>query len=370
MMKIILLAPSLESGGAERQLVVLANALAHRGHDVAVALFRVQGVLLEELEPTVSVLDLKKQGRTDLFGVLFRLRNVVKREDPDVLYSFLGVPNLATLIVKLLGPRIPVVWSIRASDMDLGQYDWLSRACSTLEAWLSRFADCIVANSKAGQQHSLMQGFHAKAMSVVFNGIDTGRFKPDDPSGISLRQQLCPKQERILVGIVARLDPMKDHRTFLQSARQAISGNPNLCFVCVGDGPLATELKQMAENLGLSEAVVWAGAHRDMPAIYNALDILCLSSSFGEGFPNVLGEAMSCGVPCITTDVGDAAHIVGDTGLVVPKKNPEAMAKAMLEMAERVRRDDASGTRTRIEKYFYLERMVIETERILREVLR
>ena len=285
----------------------------------------------------------------------------------SVIYSFLGVPNLATVLLKVLGVRVSIVWSVRASDVDLSQYGWLSRACCSLEARLSRFADHIVVNSNAGRRHSIGQGFSDKAMSVVFNGIDTDRFRPNRASGSWLREQWCSGQGGVLVGIVARLDPMKDHQTFLRAAKLALHQNPDLRFVCIGDGPLGDQLKELGDQLGLSGNIIWAGAHSDMPAVYNALDILCLSS-ITEGFPNVLGEAMSCGVPCVTTDVGDAAHEVGDTGLVVPKSDSEAMAKAMLKMAKLVRSGNSSDTRMRIEKHFSLERMVVDTERILREV--
>jgi glycosyltransferase involved in cell wall biosynthesis len=366
-MRLLLLAPSLETGGAERQLVVLANGLGQRGHHVAVGLFNARGALLEHLNSDVSVLDLGKKGRSDFFWFLFRLRQALRQERPDVIYSFLGVPNLSTLFLKILGPSLPTIWGVRASDMDMSRYDWLARICCVLEARLSRFADRIVVNSNAGKQHAVKRGVPAAAMSVVYNGIDTERLRPDKASGFSLRRQWCPTHGALLVGIVARLDPMKDHQTFLRAAKLALQKNLDLHFVCIGDGPLGDQLKEFGERIGLSRNLTWAGFRPDMPAVYNALDMLCLSS-ITEGFPNVLGEAMSCSVPCITTDVGDAAHEIGDTGLVVPKGNPEAMAKAILKMAERVRNGDAPDPRSRIKGLFSLERMVVETERILFEV--
>ena len=368
-LKIVLLAPSLDVGGAERQLISLANGLARRGHDVHVALFRKQGPLLNDLSEHVATHDLKKKGRSDFFGFMLRLRQLVRDIGPDVVYSFLGVPNLATILLKMTGTRTPMVWSVRASDVDLSQYGRLSRICCGLEARLSRFADHIVVNSDAGRAYSIGQGFSPKVMSVVFNGVDTERFRPDRERGLELRREWTTGLEQVLIGLVARLDPMKDHRTFLHAAKQASQENSHLRFVCVGEGPLGGQLKALSGQLGLSGNLVWAGARSDMPSVYNALDMLCLSS-ITEGFPNVLGEAMSCGVPCVTTDVGDAAHEVGDTGLVVPKRDPEALAQAIVAMAGHVQDGTALETRTRIEERFSLERMVVETERILRGALR
>lgn len=366
-LKIVLLAPSLEVGGAERQLVSLANGLEKRGHEIQIVLFKKQGALLEDVSDTIRIHDLKKKGRADLLGFVLRLRQFVQDVRPDVIYSFLGVPNLATALLKMSGLRVPVVWSLRASDVDLSQYDWLSRVCCLLEAKLSAFANHIVVNSNAGWDHFINQGFSNKVMSVVFNGIDTDRFAPTKSIGALARRKWCFAQDGILVGIVGRLDPMKDHQTFLRAAKIALQKKTDLRFVCIGEGPLEYQLQDSSHRMGLSDNLVWAGVQSDMLAVYNALDILCLSST-SEGFPNVLGEAMSCGVPCVTTDVGDAALEVGDSGIVVPKKNPEALAKAILEMAKRVRRGDVSDTRTRIEKLFSLERMVIDTERILLKV--
>ncbi|CCH49925.1 glycosyltransferase [Pseudodesulfovibrio piezophilus] len=367
-LKIMLLAPSLDVGGAERQLSFLANGLSQRGHDVHVALFYKQGALLADLAKGVCTHDLKKQGRLDLFGFIWRFRRLVQCKRPDIIYSFLGVPNLTSVFLKMTGIRVPIVWSVRASDVDLSQYGILSRLCYALESKLSKFADHIIVNSSAGQKYSMAQGYSGKKMSVIFNGIETDLFKPDKAGAALLRQQWSLQRDDILIGIVARLDPMKNHETFLEAAKLVLVENPKIRFACIGDGPQYKQLKALSERLGLSENLIWVGARSDMPNIYNALDILCLSS-VTEGFPNALGEAMSCSVPCITTDVGDAAYEVGETGIVVPKLNPEAMAMAMLKMIENVRRGKTFATRARVKKLFSVERMVTETERILQEVL-
>ena len=368
-LKIVLLVPSLDAGGAERQLVILANRLAQRGHNVHVALFRKQGLLVDEVSNGVKIHDLKKGGRADILGFMGRLRRFIRDENPDVLYSFLGVPNLAAFLLKLMGISTPIVWSVLASDVDFDQYTWLTRICWGAETRLSRFANRIISNSHAGLEHAVQHGFSSERMSVVRNGFDTARLVPDKLSGALLRQQWQADQDDILVGIVARLDPMKDHRNFLQAAKLALQNEPGLHFVCIGDGPIGDELREYGDQLGLTNNLVWAGLQADMAAAYNALDMVCLASA-GEGLPNVLGEAMSCGIPCVTTDVGDSALVVGDTGIVVPRKNPVALSEGMVAMAKKLRSGDIPDTRMRIEELFSLDRMVDETEAILLEIAR
>lgn len=365
--KAMLLAPSLETGGAERQLVLLANGLARRGHDMHVALFRKTGPLISELDPAVRLHDLGKGGRADLVGFSLRLRGLLLRTGPRVVYSFLTVPNLAAALMKLSGVPAPVAWSVRASDVDPRRYGPLSRVCYRLERMLSGLADGIIVNSEAGAAHCARQGYSRLRMDVVRNGIDTARFVPDRARGRELRRRWFPDGCASLVGLVARLDPMKDHPTFLRAVQKASAMNPGLRFVCVGHGPLEEELKAMSARLGLSKVLVWAGAHSDMPGVYNALDMLCLSS-VSEGFPNVLGEAMSCGVPCVTTDAGDAALVVGETGAVAPRRDPEALARTMLAQLERLEREGDGlrwACRARVEANFSVERMVAATEALL-----
>ncbi|MCH8077882.1 MAG: glycosyltransferase, partial [SAR324 cluster bacterium] len=135
----------------------------------------------------------------------------------------------------------------------------------------------------------------------------------------------------------------------------------------VGGGPedYRAGLLKMSDALGLSDALHWAGPRGDLPAVHNALDVFTLSSSFGEGFPNALGEAMACGTPCVATDVGDAARIAGKEGRVVEPGNPEALAGAWLEIARMdagQRREAGRRAVERIQEHFTLARMIEETE--------
>jgi glycosyltransferase involved in cell wall biosynthesis len=143
--------------------------------------------------------------------------------------------------------------------------------------------------------------------------------------------------EAITIGLVGRLDPMKDHATFLRAAKIFNQKERRVRFVCVGDGkePYKSEIHSLCKVLGLNGHLIWAGEREDMPSVYNAIDIVTSSSS-GEGFPNVIGEAMACGVLCVVTDVGDSAIIVGETGNVVPSEDPQALADGWRSMLKRL----------------------------------
>jgi len=175
-----------------------------------------------------------------------------------------------------------------------------------------------------------------------------------------------------VIGLVGRFDAKKDHGTFLHAAAIAARERDALRFVCVGDGPAADRrgLEALAQGLGLGDRVVWVGFRRDMSAVYGALDVATLTSSFGEGFPNVVAEAMACGVPCVATDVGDAAFILGDLGRVVPPRNPRALAdRWMAALARESTAGIRSQGRRRIEENFGLELMIDRTEHALAALL-
>jgi len=360
LMKILFLIPSLEVGGAENQLVSMANGLAAAGHIVAVALHYSGGELEQRLK-NVKVIQLNKAGRWDFAGFSMRLIRAVRAFRPEVVCSFLGTPNILTAALKPFFRPAKVFWSVRSSDMDLSQYDWATSLGSWLEVRLSSLADGIMINSCAGRDHALSKGMSPDSMKLVFNGFDVDRFSPAHEMGGALRKQWGVPDDALLVGLVARLDPMKDHGTFFKAAKIIAQQDDSIRFICIGDGPLGKDFENQGRDLGLGDRLIWAGPQSDMPAVYNALDICCLSS-ISEGFPNVLGEAMACGVPCVTTNVGDAAMLVGDTGLVVERRDPEALARAILEMADRIRSGEVSDTRTRIVENFSMASMVGRVE--------
>lgn len=370
MNRVVILARKLDPGGAERQLVALAKGLRDRGRDVQVVLFYAGGVYDEELTASgVPVHFVGKRGRWDAVGFLVRLAATLHRLRPEVIYSFLDLPNILSALFSPVTGRPRLVWSIRAAGMEMRHYDWLSRAIPWLEARLSGLADIVVANSHAGAEWATSRGFPGDRLAVVENGIDTARFHPDAVARAKIRNEWSVAPDQLLIGLVARLDAMKDHRNFLQACVLLAGHRKNVRFVCVGGGPAAylSGLVAFAEQVGIAGRVIWAGAREDMPGICSALDLACSSSAFGEGFSNAIGEAMACGVPCVVTDVGDSAHIVGDLGEVVPSRDAEALARAMGRMLDRLDHEPDIGRRVRerIEAEFSLERMVVRTERLL-----
>lgn len=368
-LRVVILARSLDYGGAERQMIALARGLHQRGHRVVVAVLYSGGPLERDLhERGVPVEVFAKRGRWDVAGFLLRLLRFLRRERPQIVHGYLEFQNvLATAMQPFHGGR--VVWGVRASDRPLARYDWLMRVVSRVERRLSRFPGLVIANSHAGREHSVGQGFPASRVIVIANGIDTDRFRPDRAAGHRLRDELGIDRDREVVGLVGRFDPMKDHPAFLEAAARVASERPAALFLCVGTGPAAygAALAALAERLGLGSRVIWAGARGDMPAVFNALTVAVSSSSSGEGFPNVVGEAMACGVPCVVTDVGDSARVVGDQGEVVPPGDPVALAAGIGRMLERLERDavDATAVRGRIVEHFSVSRLVEQTEAAL-----
>ena len=342
-MRILFLIRALNYAGAERQLVALARGLRELGHSVAVVVFYGRGPLENELrEAGVEVLCLNKSGRWDVVAFLWRLIETVRQFQPDILHGYLCVSNILSVVLALMFPRVRVVCGVRASNMDLSKYDWLHRVLYHIECHLSRFADLIIANSQSGGDYAVANGFPRDKMIVIPNGIDTELFRPDKERGLRVRTGWGITENQKLIGIVARLDPMKDHATFLKAAALLAKEKEEVAFVSVGDGREEYKrlLVEMTDELGLTEQMFWIGARDDMPDVYNALDVVVSSSSFGEGFSNVIGEAMACGVPCVVTDVGDSAMIVSDLGEVILPKSPEALKVAIEKVLMKVAAED------------------------------
>jgi glycosyltransferase involved in cell wall biosynthesis len=248
--------------------------------------------------------------------------------------------------------------------------NWKRRLPFYFCKWVSSTVPLLISNSKAGLEDHQKEGFRARREVVIPNGIDTETFRPDLEAGAQLRARWSVKESEILIGLVGRLVEMKGHKIFLRAAARLTRTQAGVRFVCVGDGPAAYRryLQSFGEKLGLGDKIIWAGELREMRAVYNAFDIFTLPSVYGEGFPNVVGEAMACGVPCVVTDVGDSAWLVGKTGVVVPPANPAALLDGW-QILLREGPIDSSKLRSRIIDNFSLKTLVEETEKALLEEL-
>ncbi|HWP34932.1 MAG TPA: glycosyltransferase [Thermodesulfobacteriota bacterium] len=375
MIRLLLVNRRFERGGAERQLIHLAAGLVRAGFDVTVATLYDGGALRAELDRVsgIRAVTLGKRGRWDLLAPMWRLWRVVRRQRPQVIHGYLGAANLVSLALgKLAGAA--VVWGIRGSGMEWEQADWLARLVRRLERSGAPLVDLIVVNSVAGRADLLSHGFPADRVVVIRNGIDTRRFAPAPEARARVRAGWGIGATELLVGLVARLDPMKDHPTFLEAAAHVARVRPDVRFVCVGDGPAAYAgaLARRAAALGVDRRLVWAGARDDMPAVYNALDVAVSASAYGEGVPNAIGEALACGVPCVVTDVGDAADLVGEAGVVVRPRDPRGLAEGclrLLGLPEPTRRRLGEAGRRRIAREFSVEAMVQRTAEALERLV-
>ncbi len=330
--KITLFTRSLNKGGAERQLLYLARGFQELGHKVTV---------LTLYPPTpdwyphddLDVHHLGKKSRWDIIGFIKSYYLFLKQEKPDVLYSFLTVQNV---IACLSNPfiRAKVVCGVRASDMDLSHYSKLDRILDWLEKTLFCITNVrIISNSYAGKKWITDQyPSLANKIDVIHNGLDLTTCTYSETARAKYRKLWNVKDDETLVGHVGRYDPMKDHGTFIQAAKLILEQNPKARFVCWGHGApdYTHQIKEQAKQLNIP--IIWHTESGN--PCYSAFDVYCSSSAFGEGHSNTLTEAMAYGLPCVATYVGDAEYILGEFGNAVPKSDPQALAREIVNKTQ------------------------------------
>lgn len=372
--KVLHLITDLDTGGAEVSLYrLLAGTDRTQFDNQVVSLIPVGpvGEKIRALGIPVRSLDLQP-GRPTL-SALFRLAGLLHREKPAILQTWLYHADLLGLLVAKM-VRIPaVVWNIRNSEMDFSKYRRLSGIVMAACARLSSWPQAVISNSRAGQDFHTRFGYHPARWIIIPNGVDTRVFKPDREAYLGVRRELGLAPETILIGQVARFDPMKDQASFLRAAGQFVQSGSNAQFVMIGQDVTSenVSLAEIIRREGIEDRVHLLGRREDMPRLNAALDIL-VSSSSGEGFPNVVAEAMASGVPCVATDVGDSAHLVANTGIVVPPRNPQALAAAWAELLSLTASERfalGQQARQRIIQHFSLEKMVQAYARVHRDII-
>ncbi|MCA9877718.1 MAG: glycosyltransferase [Thermomicrobiales bacterium] len=375
MVRIVFLISSLQRGGAEKQLTLLVRGLDRSVFDVSVVTIYDGGDLSAEISAmgNTCLLSAAKGGRTDSAAAFSRLMRLVQNLKPDIVHGYLDTGNVLALIAgRLCGAK--VAWGVRASNFESAPLDRTSRVYRAAAERLSNAADLIIANSESGRAYAISRGYPDARTIFIPNGFETARFAPD--SAVRMRQRAAwglPPDSPV-IGLVARLDPVKDHPTFLRSAALLARERPDAQFVCIGGGAeeYRGRLIELSRRLGLDNRLVWAGEVSDMCAAQNALDV-GTSTSTTEGFSNAVGEAMACGVPCVVTNVGDSARLVGDTGLVVPSGDEEAIKtawKQLIELSPAERAVLGGRARARIVGQFSTQALVRETSAALLGLIR
>jgi glycosyltransferase involved in cell wall biosynthesis len=362
-LRVVHLISGLEVGGAERMVHRIAVGLRDRGFEVAVAsLIEVGPVGRQIAADGIPVLSLRMRRRIPSPAGLLRLMGLLLRLSPDVLQTWLYHADLLGLVAGRTVGVPAIAWNVRTSNMDMSRYGKLSRSTLAACARLSRLPDVVVVNSETGRDYHAALGYRPRRWRVIPNGFDLDVFRPDPAGRAVFRCEMGVSADEILVGLVARFDPMKDHDTFLRAAGLIARLRPEVRFLMVGEGVTAENktLSTWIETEGLSGKVRLLGLRSDLPRIYAALDIAALSSRT-EGFPNVVGEAMATGVPCVVTDVGDARQLVGETGIVVPPADAEALAAGLGQLVAEgaeARRLRGARARQRLEEAYGLPRIV------------
>jgi glycosyltransferase involved in cell wall biosynthesis len=260
-----------------------------------------------------------------------------------------------------------VVWNVRQSLADLTNERWLTRWVIRANAWLSARPSAIIYNSHTSARQHEAFGFAASLTRIIPNGFDTNLFHPDASARANVRRELGLGDDVVLIGLIGRYHPMKDHRMFLRAAALLAQGCPDVRFLLAGADVDAANpaLATMIAESGIGDRVSLLGERDDTPRLNAALDIAGSASAWAEGFSNVVGEAMSCGVPCVVTDVGDSARIVGDTGIVVAPRDPQALANAwrrLISLGLEGRRALGARARQRVIDQFSLGAVVRQYE--------
>lgn len=362
-MKVLHVITGLGDGGAEAVLCrLIENDDGNEHFVVSLTSEGKYGALLRERGVNVVVLSMPR-GRATVRG-LWQLWRHLRSVRPNVVQTWMYHADLlGGVAARLAG--VPVVWGIRHTTLDPARSSRLTIAVARVCAWLSRLVPRrIVACAQSALRVHGALGYDAQRMVVIPNGYDVKRFCPDQEARRRLRAEWGVAPDVPLIGMVARWDPCKDHAVLVQALVQLRERGVRFDAILVGHGvdPSNTVLREWVDRCDLQGRVRLLGPRGDIPAVMSVLDVHVLSS-LAEAFPNVLAEAMACGTPCVTTDVGDAAIIVGKMGWVVPPKNSEALADALQDALEAMASQGSwlerkKACRARIAEHFSIESMV------------
>jgi glycosyltransferase involved in cell wall biosynthesis len=373
-MKITHVITSLSADGAQTMLYKLLSCLDKKTYEVDVVSLTELGPMAAKIEAIgVPVRALGMRPGLPSPVSILRLARWFRQYSPQVIQTWLYHADLIGGIAAKLAGGIPVAWNIRHGNLDSNGHKrstlWAVKVCATCSRWLPNRIVCCSESSK--QVHAAI-GYGGDEIVVIPNGFDLANFRPDPEARLSVRRELGIPDGALMIGQVGRFHPLKDHRNFIDAAAWLHAEYPEVHFLLCGNGVTAEnqELTEWIKLSGIRDRVHLLGHRLDVPRLNAAFDIAS-SSSYSEGFPNAIGEAMACGVPCVVTDAGESALIVQDTGRVVPPKNPRALADAwrqLIEIGPQERSLLGAAARIRVSEHFELRTIAARYEKLYEEI--
>ena len=374
-MKILHVITGLSTGGAEMMLFKLLSRLVRENVGNEVISLTGIGPVGERIAGLgVGVRALGMGRALPSPPKLFSLARMMREAKPDIVHAWMYHANLLAGLAAIFARSPPVIWGIRQSNLDprLSKRSTIltSRLCARLSA---RLPARILCCSTVARDVHVAFGYAPEKMAVIPNGFDLERFRPDGEARIAVRRELGIDADAPLIGLVARFDPQKDHRSFVTAATRLLESDRSAQFLLCGEGIDADnrELGGWINATGIGANCHLLGLREDMARITAALDI-AVSSSVGEGFSNAVAEAMACGVPCVVTDVGDSGLMVENTGRVVAPKDSAALGDAMaglLGIGAEGRAKLGQAARRRIEENYSLPDIAARHLAFYRETL-
>lgn len=361
--KIAHIITGLDTGGAEMMLYKLLKETDLRLFDIHVISLTSIGEIgteIKNLGIKVSALNMTR-GIPNPFSI-FRLVKMLKELNIEIVQTWMYHADLIGLISSKLAGIPHVVWGVHHSNLNPETNKKLTlqvvKFCSKLSKRTTKIVCC--SNTSAKVHKSI--GYDSSKIVVIPNGFDTKMFNSFLPSNMDFKRMHNIPLGNYIVGHVARWDSLKDHQNFINAAAKVSSEFPKVTFVMCGEGidESNNKLNNWIEENNLKDKILLLGKRNDINTIMPSFDIF-VSSSVGEAFPNVIGEAMSCEIPCVVTDVGDCSYMVGDTGKAVPPRNSMLLAKGVMEIlnlsvSERERLGDKA--RKRVEDNFHINVIV------------
>jgi len=373
MKKLCHITTGLNIGGAEMFLLNLAKSLKALGYQQTIISLQAKGDLSEKISSeNIDLIHLGICRYPWTWWGIFKLPFILHKISPDVLQTWLYHADLIGGLSSIFGGT-KLVWNVRQTDISAKHNKREIIIVARVTALLSKYLPVkIICCSESVKASHINIGYTESKIAVIPNGCDTSLYKHDGERRKATRSEMGIEENDVVIGRFGRFDPQKDYKNFISAADIVQSTHKHVWFLMAGEniGPENNKLMKWISRSRVPERFILLGKRNDLPDLYQAVDIM-VSSSLGEGFPNVVAEAMSSEVPCVVTDVGESSGLVGNTGRTVPKKDMKKLADACLELVnigDIERRKLGKAARSRIVNRYSLERSVTDYSKLYDQV--